>query len=228
MERQARGPRGQFTDYYQDALARLRRMGLSPAQVAALRRFGLLATDNVTGFHEGRSGRGRFATLRRAIRHVKRTGAEAYYVEMDLQNLSGLNAALGHTAANRVYARVAAILRRELSAVAAAATFFRHGGDETSAFLIDATGEAVRAALRAAQSRIGRLAVRLGLGSIPHPKHPGNPSRRGIGVHFGVCRLSAAHEKDPAAVFRQADTELERRKEGTGPSRHRCVTVARR
>jgi diguanylate cyclase (GGDEF)-like protein len=215
VSQQTRLRGNKFADYYQDALAKLEALGLSPTQIEALREYGLLATDNVTGFHEGRFGRGRIATLRRAIQHVKRTGEQAYYVEIDLRNLGGLNAALGHSGANRVFARVAAIIRKGLSAAASEAIFFRHGGDEMSALLIDTTGEAVRAALEAVRSRVGRLAKRSRLDAIPHPKHPGDVRQRGIGVHVGLCRLSAEHEKDLAFVFRHADTELERRKRGT-------------
>jgi hypothetical protein len=43
-----------FVGYFEDATARLRGMGLSPALIEALRAYRLLATDNVTGFHEGR------------------------------------------------------------------------------------------------------------------------------------------------------------------------------
>ncbi len=207
-----------FVPFHEEALQKITASGVTPQQVKTLRKYGLLACDNVTGFHEGRFGRGRISTLRRAIRHVKRTCEQGFYVEMDLDNLSGLNAKLGHTRANRVYAKVAAVIRKELGAVACDAVFFRHGGDEMSAFLIGTTEEAVRWALGAVRRRVAALARRWGLDGIPHPKHPGDAGRRGIGVHFGVCRLSAAHEKDPTAVFRQADTELERRKGGRGPS----------
>ena len=204
-----------FLDYYQDALARVAKMGLTPKQVGELRRYGLLAKDNVTGFHEGRSGKGRFRTLEKAIRHVQRTGEGVFYVEMDLQNLSGLNAALGHTEANKVYTSIAAIIRIELSAVASETVFFRHGGDEMSAFLIDTTEEAVRGAIEAIRTRVSGLARRSNLDAIPHPKHQDDMCRRGIGVHFGVCMLSADFEKDPTLVFMHADTELEWRKNGT-------------
>jgi diguanylate cyclase (GGDEF)-like protein len=209
---QTRLGRRKFSDYYEDALAELGGMGLTPTQIEALRQYGLLATDNVTGFHEGRSGGGRVSTLRRAVQHVRRTGEQAFYVEMDLQNLGGLNAALGHTGANEVYREIAAIIREELSAVASEATFFRHGGDETSAFLIDTTEAAVRGALEVVRRRVAHLARRYRVHDIPHPKHGHDLQRRGIGIHYGVSRLTAACDQDPALVFRRADTELERRK----------------
>src|SRR5262245_57165606 len=56
---------------------------------------------------------------------------------LDLKNLSGLNAVLGNSEANKVFSMIAAVVRRELSAIASDALFFRHGGDEMSAFLID-------------------------------------------------------------------------------------------
>ena len=213
--RQARSLNGKFSDYHKDALAQLQKMGLSLTQIEALRKFGLLATDNVTGFHEGRSGNARISTLKKAIQHVKRTGEQVFYVEMDLQNLSGLNAALGHTGANEVYGKIAAIIRQELSAVACQTVFFRHGGDEMSAFLIDTTEEAVQSAMEAVEGCVKSLAKRSDLDAIPHPKHLGDLRWSGIGVHFGVCRLSADHEQDPTVVFRQADTELEGHKTGT-------------
>ena len=205
---QAHSLRGKFSDFHEDALAKLCKLGFSPTQIETLRNFGLLATDNVTGFHEGRSGTARISTLQRAIQHVKWTGEQIFYVEMDLQNLSGLNATLGHTGANEVYGKIAEIIRQELSAIASQTVFFRHGGDEMSAFLIDTTEEAV-------QGGVTTLANRSDLHAIPHPKHKGDVRWRGIGVHFGVCRLSSDHEKDPTFVFRQADTELERQKGGT-------------
>jgi diguanylate cyclase (GGDEF)-like protein len=209
---QTRTRRIKFSDYYEEALTNLGRLGFSSTQIEALRELGLLATDNVTGFHEGRFGKGRISTLQRAIQHVKRTSEKAFYVEIDLQNLSGLNAALGHTVANEVYGKIAAIIRTELSAVASETVFFQHGGDELSAFLIDTTEEAVQAATEAMQSGVLSLARCCHLEAIPHPKHQGDMRWKGIGVHFGVCRLHADQENDPYLVFRYADTELERRK----------------
>ena len=60
MIRQNRPRACKFPDLCEYALVRLGKMGLSLRQIEALREYGLLATDNVTGFHEGRSGRGRF------------------------------------------------------------------------------------------------------------------------------------------------------------------------
>jgi GGDEF domain-containing protein len=144
-----------------------------------------------------------------AIRHVHETGEQAHYVEMDLRNLGGLNAALGHSAANEVYSAIAAIVRSELSAVSSESAFFRHGGDETCAILIDATNRAVRSAIKRTDLRVAKLAREYGVDDIPHPKHRNDPDRRGIGVVFGLVRLCGRHRFDPTIVFRQADREMQ-------------------
>jgi diguanylate cyclase (GGDEF)-like protein len=207
--------RSKFTDYYEDSREKVRKMGISPALIEALQEYGLLAPDNVTGFNEGRFGKGRFLTLERAIQHVKRTGEQAFYIEMDLENLSGLNSKFGHTKANDIYAVIAAIIQQELSAVASEATFFRHGGDEMSAFLVNTTEEVVREALAAVQTSVQSLARSRNLETLSHPKHPNDVRWKGIGVHFGICQLTVQHEEDPTLVFTAADTELERRKTGS-------------
>src|SRR5262245_46697327 len=124
---QSRPAEERFGDYHDHCLERIRALGLTPAQIDALRPYGLPADDNVTGFHEGRSGPGRMDTLLRAIRHAARTRQECHYVEMDVHNLGGLNAALGHAGANEVFRAIAAVIREALSSAAGEAVFFRHG-----------------------------------------------------------------------------------------------------
>jgi diguanylate cyclase (GGDEF)-like protein len=216
MNRKPQAGRRKRLDYYEEAMRRIVASGLSPEQIELLKEYGLLATDNVTGFHEGRVGKGRISTLQKAVQHVKRTGELVFYVEMDVENLSGLNAALGHTRANEVYAKIAAIIRSELSRVASEAVFFRHGGDEMSVFLVGATEQAARQAFLRVRRRVGEVARAHGVHETPHPKHPHDRRFNGVGVHFGVSRVLARHEDDPTAVFRLADTELERHKRAGG------------
>jgi GGDEF domain-containing protein len=204
--------RKRFVNYYEEGLRRLVASGITQEQLAELEEFGLLAKDNVTGFWEGRSGKGRFWTLQQAIQHVKETNEVAVYVDMDLKNLGGLNAALGSAMANEVYSEIAAAARRELSDIASDSTFFRHGGDETSSFLIDTTERAVLVALAVVQDRVATLAKKYGVDRIPHPKHQGDRQIRGIGLHYGICRIQPEHEADPAAIFRHAEADLERRR----------------
>jgi GGDEF domain-containing protein len=201
-----------FAGYHEEAVERILELGVTPSQIEALREYGLLADDNVTGFHEGRSGPGRLATLRRAICHTAQTGQECCYVEMDVQNLGGLNAVLGHTRANEVYAAIAALVRCELSSVAATAVFFRHGGDEMSAVLIGTKEQALQAAFATVRRKVADLARRCQVDDIPHPKHPDDPCWRGTGVCFGMAWLLPEHEHDPTVVFHLADADVARSK----------------
>ena len=212
MNFRSNATRIRFMNYYEEAKRNILKLGITPAQLETLKGYGLLAEDSVTGYYEGRSGTGRFSTLQRAIQHVRRTGEQAFYVEMDFHNLGGLNAALGHTGANEVYRAVAAIARCELSAVASEATFFRHGGDETNAFLVNTTGTCVRAAMEVIRQQVVKFARDKNLHEIPHGKDQQNDCLRGIGVHFGLCEVTAEYEQNPTLVFRMADTELERGK----------------
>jgi GGDEF domain-containing protein len=212
MQQSMRLAAERFSDFHEDAVKRLLAMGLTQSQIDSLREFGLLANDNVTGFHEGRSGPGRVATLRRAIRHASLSGAECFYVEMDVRNLGGLNAVLGHTGANEIFSALAAIIRTELSSIASEAIFFRHGGDEMSAFLIDTTELAVQGAFSKIRKAVAELARQRGLGAIVHPKHPHDRRFWGTGVCFAAVRLVPEHEHDPTMVFGVADVDMVRNK----------------
>jgi GGDEF domain-containing protein len=208
MTAQAQRSRMRFVNYYEHAIQRLIASGITTEQIDRLRDFGLMARDNVTGYYEGRSGRGRFWTLEQAIRHVKETGEEAFYVEMDLRNLGGLNAAIGSTRANEVFSAIATIVRDEFSAIASEAAFFRHGGDETSAYLVNTTKKSVQEAIERVHQDVAKLANEYEINDIQNPKHRDDDRFRGIGVHFGMVPLSAHHEKDPTLVFRHADIEM--------------------
>jgi GGDEF domain-containing protein len=151
MTAQTQCRRKKLVNYYEDAVQTLLASGITTEQIESLRDFGLMAQDNVTAYYEGRSGKGRFWTLEEAIRHVTETAEESYYVEMDLRNLGGLNETIGSTKANEVYSAIAAIVRSEFSAVASETAFFRHGGDETSAFLVNTTEKTVREAIERVQ-----------------------------------------------------------------------------
>jgi diguanylate cyclase (GGDEF)-like protein len=215
--------RKKFVNFYEHAVERLIDSGITTEQIESLRDFGLMARCNVTGYYEGRSGQGRFWTLKEAIRHVKETGEEVYYVEMDLRNLGGLNATLGHTRANEVFSAIASIVRSKLSAIASEAAFFRHGGDETCAILVNTTEELVRAAFDRVHWDVAKLANDQEINEIPHPKYRDDETNCGTGVHFGMVRLSALHEKDPTLVFRKADIQLEWSKQ----MGHEAATSAR-
>lgn len=212
MPAQLQRTRKRFVDYFEHAVQKLLASGITTDQMERLREFGLMARDNVTGFHEGRSGAGRFATLQMAIQHVKETKEEAYYVEMDLKNLGGLNAFLGHSEANEIFGMIALIVWRDLSAIASEACFFRHGGDEMSAFLINTTERDLRSAISRINWEVAILAETNGLDEIPHPKHKGDARYSGLGLYFGFSQILSRYEHDPTAVFSVADQAVENRK----------------
>jgi GGDEF domain-containing protein len=219
MDDEFRSNRRKFVHYYEHAAQRILASGITAEQIERLREYGLMARDNVTGYYEGRSGEARIWTLKSAIRHVQETREPAHYVEMDLRNLGGLNAAIGHPGANEVYSAIAAVVRTELSSTCSESAFFRHGGDETCAILINATTNAVRKACRRTEARVAKLAIDYAIDRIPHPKYRDDRKQRGVGIVFGLVRLSARHRKDPTAVFRHADFAMHvRRRTRTGNS----------
>jgi diguanylate cyclase (GGDEF)-like protein len=205
--------RNKFKDHYQQAMEEIVALGITPQQMTVLKKYGLLAKDNVTGFYEGRSGDARYQTLMKAIQHVKQTGEQAYYVEMDLQNLGGINAAKGHTGANEVYTAIAGAIKKYLQPVASEVAFFRHGGDEMSAIMVDTTEQAVIMAFEKVKQEVAQIAQKHGVHDIPHAKDAiKNP--KGTGVHYGIADITPADEKNPKAIFEEADQALELNKKG--------------
>lgn len=198
--------RTKFADYYQAAMKEIIALGITPQQMAVLKKYGLLANDNVTGFYEGRSGEGRYQTLIQAIQHVKQTGEQSFYVEMDLQNLGGINAKLGHTGANEVYTQIAGVIKQQLSAIASDSAFFRHGGDEMSAILVDTSAENIERAFQKISQLTLQIAQKYNVHDAPHSK-PGGIA--GTGIHHGIAQILPQHETNPGLVFREADTKLE-------------------
>ncbi len=204
--------RQQFVDYYKKAIEEIVALGITQEQMAVLKKYGLLAADNVTGFYEGRSGEGRYQTLVQAIQHVKQTGEEAYYVEMDLQNLGGINAVLGHTGANEIYTKIAEVIKMNLQPIASESAFFRHGGDEMSAILVDTNERALVMGFEKVKSQVGEVARHFNVHNAPHPKHANDDAYKGTGVHYGYARITPQHEANPSLVFKEADTKLEMNK----------------
>ncbi len=215
--------REKFVDYYQQALQEIIALGITQEQMSVLRKYGLLANDNVTGFYEGRSGDSRYQTLIQAIQHVKKTGEEAYYVEMDLQNLGGINAVLGHTGANEIYTKIAEVIKANLQPIASESAFFRHGGDEMSAILVDTSEQAVVMAFEKIKAQVGEVARYFKVHDAPHPKHADDDSYKGTGVHYGYARILPQHEANPTLIFKEADTKLEMNKRKKNVNRNTAV-----
>lgn len=178
------------------------------------------AVDSVSGFTDARTGRSRQRTIERAQDFVDANdGQQAHYAEIDLKNLGGLNAAMGASAANGVYRRVADAIREELGALGDHVSLFRHGGDEMSAVVVGAADSAsIEQALARANERVRAWSASettsadapmpgIKLADIPHPKHKGDLSRRGIGITFGTSRIRPGASLD--RIIGGADMALE-------------------
>lgn len=213
--------RQRFVPALEISLARLRDNlradGLSEphieAAVARAREEGLHAPDAVTGFEDAQKGTLRTETAERAIEHVARTGEKGVYVEMDLQNLGGINRKLGHTGADEFFKKIAGIIREEMGTAGSDVSLFRHGGDEMSAIVVNGDRAGVTASMRRAHARIAEAAKEHGLADIEHTKvdAAGRKRRGGTGVHFGVSEIQKGDK--PHDLFARADKEVEQRKE---------------
>ena len=138
-------------------------------------------------------------TVTRAIDVVATNQFEsAYYVEVDIQNLGGLNAELGHTGADNVYSKIARITEQHVENLRADVV----GSGNTQA--------QVEAALAAADREIRQYIADKGLADIEHPKHRGNKAKSGAGIIFGVSRIRG--QAQLADVFSAADRVVEQKK----------------
>ena len=173
---------------------------------------GAASTDEVTGFAPAKDRR---PTVTRAIERAAANQFEnAYYVEVDIQNLGGLNAELGHTGADRVYGKIAHITEQHIDDLRADdhTCSFRHGGDEFSFVVVGSlsTKGQVEGALAAADQEIRQYIADEGLADIEHPKHRGNKAKSGAGIIFGVSRIRG--QEQLADVFSAADQVVEQKK----------------
>ncbi|MGI9341998.1 MAG: diguanylate cyclase domain-containing protein [Gammaproteobacteria bacterium] len=173
---------------------------------------GAESIDGVTGFAPAKDRR---PTVARAIESVGASQFDsAFYVEVDIQNLGGLNAVLGHTGADDVYGRMARITEQHIESLRTDdhTCSFRHGGDEFSFVVVGAgnTQAQVEAALAAADREIRQYIKSEGLAKIEHPKHRGDKSKSGAGIVFGVSRIGGQDQL--ADVFSAADKVVEKKK----------------
>ena len=166
--------------------------------------------DAVTGLFKGED---RVPTIQRAIEHVEQTGEEGAYIEVDLRNLNGVNAKLGHSQTSAKYYRpVVDIVRAELESIGADVIMTRHGGDEFSATIVNATPEAIDLAMEKARGRIQTEIVEpLGISDLPHLK-PG--SQAGAGIHYGIADFFKGRNATLEEIIGRADRQVEDRKKG--------------
>ena len=162
----------------------------------------------VTDLIEGKDANKRFVDL--AIEEAQAYEESAVYVEGDLRNLSGLNAKLGQTGADRVLARVGErmeeVLREELGEDA---TLVHKGGDE---FGITVTGKSkaeVDAALDRVKEEVQGIISDEALVDVEHPKKGRAP---GAGVEFASVEYDRGRHRSPEELISEADQMLEKAK----------------
>lgn len=186
-------------------------MGVSSPNAAELYSIsGAARSDVVTGFAPAQD---RGPTVKRALAAVAaEPGLNAFYVEVDIQNLGGLNNQLGHSKADSVFARMTAIAEQSIQGLEFDSCSFRHGGDEFSFVVLGpGTTEAeIEAALAQADAKIRDYIDEQGLSQIPHPKHPGDQSKYGAGIIFGVSRIGG--QETVEEVYGVADKIVEAKK----------------
>ncbi len=197
-------PAEQFTNPHEERVAQFqaqsKELGLNDQQAAALTPKDV--RDPVTGFFGPAD---RMPTLTRAQQFVERTGQPGVYVEADIQNLGGVNAALGHSGANeRVYTPFARIFQKNLEATGGHVVPFKHGGDEMSAVVVGAKPGDVQAALERTEQDVRAYASKNDLTTIPHPKHPG---MAGTGLYTGLKEIEPGIPVDN--IPKQVDSYIE-------------------
>jgi GGDEF domain-containing protein/prophage maintenance system killer protein len=179
------------------------------ARDEALRLFAIAggsACDPITGYARAAD---RVPTIERAIDWAKRSGENAFYVDIDIRNLGGLNRAVGRAAADRDVRIAADLIKSELGAIGADISLIRHGGDELSAVIVGPRVEraSIDAALSRAHSRFDAYVRARGLADLPHTKNPDDPSKRGVGFTFVTEQARATD--DVASILGRADVSLE-------------------
>lgn len=183
--------------------------------------------DAVTGFHESRiqipekagqkaelvadseaNPSARVRTLKRAQEYAQDNPGRAFYIEADIINLGGLNAAKGHTGANTVYRELAQITNKTLKAAGGNVIAFRHGVDEFS-FVVSGVDKAtLEAAMQQAKQQLKRYTEQAGLNNITHTK---TNKADGVGVTTGIAEITPDESIDTILSRADQDVELEKR-----------------
>lgn len=187
------------------------KMGLSKKNALDLYQLsGADTKDVVTGFDPAED---RIPTVERAVkRTIKSESDSAFYVEVDIRNLGGLNQNLGHIGADEIYRSMSKIAESNIIALKANSCSFRYGGDEFSFVIVGPgiTKKLVEQALAEADRKIQVYIADKGLADIKHPKHPNNPLKRGAGIIFGVSQIKG--QADVKEIFSAADKVVEQKK----------------
>ncbi|MFF3371488.1 hypothetical protein ACFYXF_00870 [Streptomyces sp. NPDC002680] len=184
---------------------------------------GVDEVDQLTGFDKAADRR---LTLSNAVSYLTKTDATGVYVEVDVRNLGGLTEERGKPQADKAYAAMSSLAEQAVLDLDADVSRFRHGGDEFSFIVVggEVTLNAVGEALTSAQKSISEYVKDQGLSEIEHPKHPGDRSKRGTGIIFGLAPITPATENVDGVVdtiLSTADQQVEAKKQEpvpTGPT----------
>lgn len=186
-------------------------LGLTPEQA---REVGarMPTSDDVTGYATARH---HGPALERAQAWAERTGQPAQYVEIDVHNLGGMNAALGHSGADRVLRGITQAVRSQFpEEPGKRVSFIRHGGDELSLVAAGYTEDEVGQRMAQAEAAVAEVIRAAGLSDIPHAKgatdEAGRERRRGAGIFWGAAPIEPG---SPLSRTREvADFAVEARK----------------
>jgi diguanylate cyclase (GGDEF)-like protein len=184
---------------FQEFLEKTRMIGISDDKAQQL--FTPIPHDTVTGFYKGQE---RIPTLTRTLQYVSETGAQAHYVEADIGNLNGLNARLGHSGADKVFRMITDHFQSGIEETGATSVFFRHGGDEVSAIVINIDCDALTQALDSALKKIDDDISARGLSDLPHLKQGRAP---GVRLNYGTSSIYAGGVEGD--ILSAADTRVE-------------------
>ncbi|MBK8481763.1 MAG: hypothetical protein IPL40_11380 [Proteobacteria bacterium] len=202
-------------------------LGLTKTQ--ALRFFisaGGTRRDAVLGLHGNEE---RVGSLREAQRLVTQQGGErrAFYVDIEVHNLGGLNAAAGSgAAANKHLAAYARLAGHALDGLEAQVLLFRQGGPRFSALVYaDASVDqsAIERAMRGAQADIDVYARSEGIAQARHPKEPANAAAGGAGLHFGVAEIRRGSKPRVGLVIKAAEAARAQNAQAQGEQRRRAA-----
>jgi diguanylate cyclase (GGDEF)-like protein len=134
--------------------------------------------------------------LKRSLAYVKRYGASAVLIYLDLDGLKPVNDRHGHAAGDAVLKAAAAALFRQ---VRISDVVGRIGGDEFAVLLWNVSGPAAAAKARALEAAVYAAEVRWGRSTLV------------VGASAGIALLGALDS--PAAVLARADAAMYARKD---------------
>lgn len=167
----------------------------------------------------------RDASLLRAHEAVK-GGKPAVYIDMDVDNMSGLAAHVGDKAAHQHVAEMVDIVRQELAGTGAHVEVFRHAGDvkgdEHSAVVVGADKTTVDAAMARAAARIKVHNAAKGLQDIAHGK-PEKAGIKGTGLSTGAEPMVA--KAKIADIVQGAEQRTETTKSRLRPAQKDTVST---